>query len=455
MLTKIRGKKFYFAILAFLAGLFSGINITLLASSTDASYKYLDYFHKAYQTINTEYVDVPAGKELFLGAIQGMIKSLDDPYSRYLDEKGYADLRELTTGKFLGVGVEIVEYEEEIMVVSPIDESPAMKAGIMPGDIITRVNDKPIKGKKVSEVATMIKGKSGSRVSLHVKRDGFEELLEFEMDLAPVKINSIEYTIIKESNIGYIKIKNFGQDTAKDVANAVKEINSKKIDRLIIDLRYDPGGLLTAAISLSELFLKKGETIVSTKGRPGSGIEQIHKSSTDPVYNGKLIVLVNKGSASASEIFAGAIRDNKRGKLIGEKTFGKGSVQNNYRLDENIGLMLTIAKYYTPSGDMIHKKGIIPDYEVPAESISKDEIGFIRLIDKNNLLEKFVKKDTVYDDSSKKAFKEYLKQNSIQLSERTSNYILKNRINQLHKKPVYDIEFDNQLVSAIAKISEK
>jgi len=440
--------------LAFLTGLFMGINFSFTASAEEPAHKYLEYFHKVYQIIRTDYVDIPETKNVFYGAIQGMIKSLDDPFSRFLDEKSFSDLKEMTTGKFVGVGIEITVRDGEVVVISPIDNSPAMHEGVIAGDVITRVNDKPIKGMKLSSIIKMIKGLPKTKVRFSIRREGYDNLLDYEIERAPIKIKSVEYSTISDTGIGYIKIKSFGSETSRDVEKALKSFNRQKTDRVIVDLRYNPGGLLTAAIKVSDLFLKKEYVIVSTRGRKGSVKERIFKSKNNPVYMGKLMVLVNKGSASASEIFSGAIRDNKRGKLIGEKTFGKGSVQKSFNLDERVGVAITIAKYYTPSGELIHKKGIKPDYSVPVKRFSDSDRENIRLMNKKKFWDKFVSKDMVYNSESKGKFRKFLKNNNIKLSSETGNLLLKNRIFRYKKRPLYDLEFDNQLVSAIGKITK-
>ncbi|MCP4134190.1 MAG: S41 family peptidase [bacterium] len=454
MFKRLKERNFHLLLLAFFIGYFLGINVSYTASATEPTQKYLNYFHQVYQIITKDYVDTPQNKDLFYGAIQGMIKSLDDPFSRFLDEKSYASLREMTTGKFVGVGIEITIRDGEVVVISPIEDSPAMKAGILSNDIIMKVNKTVIKGKKLPEIVKLIKGLPKTKVTLFVKRQGFSDLLEFEIKRAPIKIKSVDSGIIKDNNVGYIKIKNFGSDTVRDTVKALKTFNGKKIDNVIVDLRYNPGGLLTAAIDLSDLFLEKGKIIVSTKGRKGSGIEEKFNSMNDPVYTGEMIVLVNHGSASASEIFSGAMRDNKRCKLLGEKTFGKGSVQKTFNLDKRIGVAITIAKYYTPSGEMIHKKGIKPDIKVEVKKLSKEDKASLNKIYKEKLLDKFVIKGMIYNAETKNKLKAYLEGKKIKLSDKTTNFILKSKINRYKKRALYDLEFDNQLVSAINKLNK-
>ncbi len=452
MLKRIRERNIHLLVLAFLTGLFLGLTLSYRASAAEGAHKYLDYFHNVYQIILGEYVESTSNQKLFYGAIDGMIRSLDDPYSRFLDEKAYEELKEMTTGKFVGVGIEITIQDDEVVVITPIDDSPAMKAGIRAGDIITSVDGKSIKGKKLTEIVKLIKGLPGTKVGLTVAREGFDEAIEFELSREAIKLKSVEYDIIADKNIGYLKIKNFGSDTTKDVTAAVKFFNSKKVDRIIIDLRYNPGGLLNAAVTISDLFLDKGKTIVSTRGRSDLKREEIFKSENDPSFSGKIVLLVNKGSASASEILSGAIRDNDRGRLVGEKTFGKGSVQKSYNLDENIGLAITVAHYYTPSGELIHGKGIKPDIEIAPEQFTDAEMKSVKQIEKGGLIDSFVTKGMDYNDDTRTKFRRYLKDKGIEISDRSADFLLKSGVYHYRKRPIYDTEFDIQLTRAIREI---
>jgi carboxyl-terminal processing protease len=453
MFKKISRRKTHFIILAFLCGLFIGSNFSFIATAGEPAHKFLDYFHRVYQLIRTDYVDETENKKIFYGAIKGMIKSLDDPFSRFLDEKSFNDLKEMTTGKYVGVGIVITIRDDEIVVISPIDDSPAHEAGILAGDVITRVNGTALKGKKLTEVVKLIKGLPRTKVKLTIRRTGFDETMEYEIERKPIKIKSVSSATIKDKKIGYIKIKSFGSDTTGDVSRALKKFNREGIKNLIIDLRFNPGGLLQAAVGVSDLLLEKGQVIVSTRGRAGSRREQVFKSLNDPVYTGEVVILVNRGSASASEILSGAVRDNKRGKLLGEKTFGKGSVQKTYNLDKKVGVAITIAKYYTPSGGMIHKKGIVPDFIVESQKMSKKDSVALKKINSEKLLAKFVTRNMRYNEESRNTFAEFLKKKGIELSKTTADFILKTRITRFKKQEVYDLEFDTQLNSAIEKLT--
>jgi carboxyl-terminal processing protease len=453
MIKKLTERKIHFIILAFLIGLFLGINLSITLSADEPAHKYLDYFHQVYQLIITDYVDMPETKDIFYGAIKGMITSLNDPFSRFLDEKSYRELEEETSGEYVGIGIEITVQDGNIVVISPIEDTPAMKAGIVSGDIIIKVNDTPIKDKSLAEIVKMIRGMANTKVRLHVMREGFSEPLEFELVRVPVRIKSVSYAII-EGSIGYLKIKIFSSETGRDIEKAINYFNNKNIDRLIIDLRWNPGGLLDRAISISDLFLDKGKVIVSTRGREGSGLVKEFTSIKSPLYKGKLIVLINNGSASASEIFSGAIKDNNRGKLLGVKSFGKGSVQKRFNLNDKLGIMLTIAKYYTPSGASIHGKGIVPDYVVPMTIFLDKDKKNVNTIIQEKLTEKFVKVNKEYNEETKKKFLQLLKNKNLSISEKSAHYILKREINKYTKRQIYDLEFDIQLNKAIEIIKK-
>ena len=453
MFGKLKERRFHLLVLAFLTGLFIGINVSFLSSATEPAHKYLDYFHRVYQLILTEYVDEASPKDMFYGAIRGMINSLNDPFSRFLDEKSFEELKEMTTGKFQGVGIEITIQDGQVIVVTPIDDSPAMKAGILSGDVITTIDGKAVKGMKLEKIVNLIRGLPKSTVKLQVRREGFDEPMNFELERAPVKITSVEYDVIKERNIGYLRLKNFGSETTRDVTRALKFFNAGGIKKIVVDVRNNPGGLLSSSIEISELLLERGKTIVSTRGKEGSGRVQVYKSQSEPIYRGGLIMLVNNGSASASEILSGAIRDNGRGKLLGVKTFGKGSVQKSFNLDDNIGVAITVAKYYTPSGELIHKKGIKPDYEVPLEKLSESEMKNLKVVRDRKILEQFVRKDTEYTEETKASFRAALARDGVILPDKTANYMLKDWIYRSRKKPLYDLEFDLQLNEAIRHLS--
>lgn len=453
MIQKFKERSIHITIFTFFLGLFIGLNFS--QGSASNNHTYLDYFHKVYQIIDSNYVKNPNSKKLFFGAIKGMIQSLNDPYSSFLDEKAYSRLLSLQTSKYVGIGIEIVYKNGEIIIITPIDDSPANKAGLQSGDIIKKINGKPIKNKKFHQIIQLIKGKSGTIVVLSIARKGYTEQINFKIVRKPIKINSVSYGLLPDKKVGFIKIKIFNSETTNDFSTALKYFNKKKITKIIVDLRNNPGGTLLSAKGVSNLLLKKGKKIVTVKGRKGSKNKQEIISTTSPLFNGKVLILVNKGSASASEIVSAAIRDNNRGFLVGEKTFGKGSVQNSYSLDskKKLGIKLTIAKYYTPKGISIHKKGIQPDYKVFSNKVSAQDKKNIQKLYKSKILHSFSKPGTIYNDNTKREFKKKVMALHIKLPNRILFYLLKKKINSLKKRPLYDLEFDKQLKYAIQIIN--
>ena len=453
MVQWLKKRSFHIIVISFLAGIFIGVNIAFNVSAQEPSFKYLDFFHQVYQLIRDEYVEQPDSKNLFYGAIRGMIASLNDPFSRFLDEQDFGQLKEETSGEFIGVGIEISAKNGDIVVVSPIDGTPAMKAGIQPGDIIYKIDNKPIKDKNINDIISLIRGKPHTKVMLSIIREGIDDPIDIELERLPIKLQSVNYAVIDNTDIGYLRIKVFSEDTSSEVKKALHYFQKNNIQKCIVDMRWNPGGLLDQAVAISDMFLPKDALIVSTKGRSGKETLQEYRSTTIPLYTGKCIILVNKGSASASEIVSGALKDNGRAKLLGEKTFGKGSVQKFFNLDEDTGITLTIAKYYTPSGVSIHGIGIQPDYTVTMTTISKEEQKQINILLKEKILQNFIDKHSKYDEATRKEFKDVLEKNNIKLSDDTANFILKSEIYRFTKKPLYDLEFDNQLSEAMKIIN--
>lgn len=453
MVQWLKKRSFHIIVISFLAGIFIGVNIAFNVSAQEPSFKYLDFFHQVYQLIRDEYVEQPDSKNLFYGAIRGMIASLNDPFSRFLDEQDFGQLKEETSGEFIGVGIEISAKNGDIVVVSPIDGTPAMKAGIQPGDIIYKIDNKPIKDKNINDIISLIRGKPHTKVMLSIIREGIDDPIDIELERLPIKLQSVNYAVIDNTDIGYLRIKVFSEDTSSEVKKALHYFQKNNIQKCIVDMRWNPGGLLDQAVAISDMFLPKDALIVSTKGRSGKETLQEYRSTTIPLYTGKCIILVNKGSASASEIVSGALKDNGRAKLLGEKTFGKGSVQKFFNLDEDTGITLTIAKYYTPSGVSIHGIGIQPDYTVTMTTISKEEQKQINILLKEKILQNFIDKHSKYDEATRKEFKDVLEKNNIKLSDDTANFILKSEIYRFAKKPLYDLEFDNQLSEAMKIIN--
>lgn len=338
-----------------------------LSALTDKGYEALHNFAKALHYIEENYAKEVDEEKLVQGAIQGMLDTLD-PHSVYMSPEFYRELQVDTKGRFDGIGIEVSIRGGILTIVSPISGTPGDQAGLQSGDRIVKINGKSTNGLNLTESVKLMRGKRGSKVTLSVIRGDLDKPIDVMVTRQIIKVPSVKHKLVGDE-YGYVHIVNFQQGTDRAVTKAIKDINKQlgkdqDIKGLILDLRKNPGGLLSQAISVSDLFLSKG-TIVSTQNR-GKEIDrnEAHEKDTQPDY--PMVVLIDGGSASASEIVAGALHDNKRAVLIGEKSFGKGSVQTVIDLDDGSGLKLTIAHYLTPSGLMIHNQGIEPDIKVPS-----------------------------------------------------------------------------------------
>ncbi|MCM8810394.1 MAG: S41 family peptidase [Candidatus Omnitrophica bacterium] len=330
----------------------------------DNIYKNLDLFIDALNIVKDNYVDTVENKKLIYGALKGMLMSLD-PYSAFLEPEIKKELQIETKGEFEGVGMEITLKDGIITVVSPIEDTPAWKAGIKEGDKIIEIDGKSTKGMTTMEAAQMLRGKKGTKVTISVLREGAENLIKFTLERDVIKIKSVKSKVYDE--IGYVRLTGFQENTPNDLRKVLNEFNEKKIKGLIIDLRNNPGGLLSVAIEISEFFLPPNKLIVYTQGRNKKDSVKFY-SKNKPIWQKPVVLIVNGGSASASEILFGALKDNYPSFLsIGTKTFGKGSVQNVITLSDGSAIKLTIAKYYTPKGICIEGQGIEPDIEVKLE----------------------------------------------------------------------------------------
>ena len=321
-------------------------------------YKYLNLFGEAFEKIKNNYVEDVSVKDLIESAIEGMLTSLD-PHSTYLNTEELDELRVQTKGEFGGLGIEVTLENGVVKVISPIDDTPASKAGIMAGDVITHLDDEPVLGMTLSEAVSLMRGKVGSKIKLKVLRNGSENL-DIEIVRAIIELKSVKSRI--ENEVGYIRVSSFNQKVDDEIKKAIKKFKSDNDKPIgyILDLRNNPGGLLDQAISVTDIFLEKGE-IVSTRGRNNGDTNRYNAVKSDLTNGLPLVVLINQGSASASEIVAGALQDHKRAIIMGTKSFGKGSVQTILPSGENVAIKLTTAKYYTPSGKSIQQTGINPD----------------------------------------------------------------------------------------------
>jgi len=336
-----------------------------LATNDDDIYKKIDLFGEVLDKINKEYVEDINQSEIMDAAINGVLQSLD-PYSAYMSPESFKNMQTETSGEFGGLGIEVGMEAGVIKVISPIDGSPADEVGVKAGDYIVKINEHQVQGKTLTEAVDLMRGPVGSDIEITVRRKKAKKAIVFKITREIIKIQSVKSKKIND-NIGYIRLTAFNENSSTQIKKKINEFTKdKKIKGYILDLRNNPGGLLSQAIKISDFFLTNGE-IVSTKSRKESENRRWFANKGD-IINGKvLIVLINYGSASASEIVAGALKDNKRAILLGENTYGKGSVQSIIHLKNNGAIRLTISKYYLPSGKSISEVGITPDIEV-AES---------------------------------------------------------------------------------------
>ena len=340
------------------------INISKYAYSAndDDIYKKIDLFSEVLEKINKEYVEDINQSEVMDAAINGVLQSLD-PYSAYMSPESFENMQTETSGEFGGLGIEVSMEAGVVKVISPIDGSPADEVGVKAGDYIVKINEHQVQGKTLTEAVDLMRGPVGSDIEITVRRKNAKKAIVFKITREIIKIQSVKSKKIND-NIGYIRLTAFNENSSTQIKKKINEFTKdKKIKGYILDLRNNPGGLLSQAIKISDFFLTNGE-IVSTKSRKESENRRWFANKGD-IINGKvLIVLINYGSASASEIVAGALKDNKRAILLGENTYGKGSVQSIIHLKNNGAIRLTISKYYLPSGKSISEVGITPDIEV-------------------------------------------------------------------------------------------
>ena len=332
-------------------------------SKNKETYEYLDLFGQIFDKVRSEYVEEVTDQELIEKAIDGMLTGLD-PHSGYMNEEVWEEMQMDTQGKFGGLGIEITMEEGFVKVISPIEDSPAFEAGILAGDFIIQIDDTPVFGLTLNEAVELMRGEKGEPITITISREGTEP---FEVNIIRdiIKIQSVKHEVY--DNVGYLRITSFTEQTEDGLIKSINKIQNehKKIKGFVLDLRSNPGGLLTQAVKVTDIFLKRGE-IVSTRGRDTKDIRRYRAKNKD-LTNGKpIVVLINGGSASASEIVAGALQDHRRAIIVGTQSFGKGSVQTiipfQRSKDGNVsGIRLTTARYYTPSGESIQGKGINPD----------------------------------------------------------------------------------------------
>ncbi len=347
-------------IVVFTTGVVIGKGLRNALSAEADAYEELKVFSEVLSLIQKNYVEESKSKDLVYGAIRGMLNTLD-PHSAFMSPEVYREMQVDTKGEFGGLGIQIGIKDNRLIVIAPIEETPAARAGIKTGDTIIKVDEESTKDMTLMEAVQRMRGPKGSKVNLTIQREGVEEPLRFELIREMIKIDSVKSRML-ESNIGYVRISQFTEMTAKDLTAALKKLKDQKMQSIILDLRNNPGGLLTSAVETTELFIPAGKSVVTIRGRdPKKEKDEYLSSNKNPYDSYNMIVLVNEGSASASEIVSGALQDWGRAIVLGTHTFGKGSVQTILQLTDGSGLRLTTAKYYTPKGRSIQNTGITPD----------------------------------------------------------------------------------------------
>jgi carboxyl-terminal processing protease len=362
-------RKVNFVIIVLILNIFISTNYAH-SKNSNKLYEKIDLFSEVLETIKKEYVNEVDQAEIMDSAINGLLQSLD-PYSAYMNPKSFNGMRTDTKGVFGGLGIEIGMESGVVKVISPIDDTPAANAGIKSGDYIVRINGQQVQGKTLTEAVELMRGPVGSEIKLTIRRKNKKKALEFKIKRAIIEVRSVDAKIIGTKNkIGYLRLKSFNENSDKQLFEKINNFEKKNnLTGYILDLRNNPGGLLTQAISVTDFFLNEGE-IVSTKGRKISETRRFFSKKGDGINKKPLIVITNNGSASASEIVSGALKDHKRAIILGERTYGKGSVQSIIPLKNGGGLRLTISKYYLPSGKSISEVGVMPDIFV--EEIGED-----------------------------------------------------------------------------------
>ncbi|MCX5692182.1 MAG: S41 family peptidase [Candidatus Omnitrophica bacterium] len=371
---------------------------------TDDLYKELELFSDAVSIIRTDYVEEKKSKDLMYGALKGMLASLD-PYSQFMDPDTYNEMKVETEGEFGGIGIEITIKDDLLTIISPIDDTPAYKAGLKAGDKIVKIDGTIVKDLTLIEAVKKLRGKPGTDVNIIILRESDKKLLEFTITRSIIKIASIKKAEMLEPGIGYIRLSEFQENTPKDLSDALKKIEAENLKGLVLDLRNNPGGLLDVAVNVAGKFLEEGKIVVTTKGRVENQNLEFKSKNKNNHLDYPMVVLINGGSASASEIVAGALQDHKRALLIGTKSFGKGSVQTVVPMSDGSAIRLTTSKYFTPKGRSIHGEGIMPDIVVEYEERSQKD----KEVDKETaLLEKLIegKEKTAEEKADEKKKKE-------------------------------------------------
>jgi carboxyl-terminal processing protease len=435
----------------------SGLNNWILAGDSDKSYEQLRLFNEIFNLLRTEYYDedLVSPENLVPGAINGMIESLDDPHTSYLSREVFNELQTDTRGEFGGLGIVIGKRDDWITVISPIDDTPAARKGIKAGDRIIAIDGETTEGFSTMDAVRLLRGKVGTSVTITIMRSSEPDPFEVTIIRGIIKLETVKSELV-DDHIGYIRISQFSEPTADALMEHIVELEDQGMDAMIIDLRNNPGGLLSSVVDITDMFITKG-TIVSTKGRDRSQNQTFQAQRAASVPDYPLIVLVNEGSASASEIFAGAIRDNKRGILIGEKTFGKGSVQTVRELPDGSGIRITTAIYYTPSGNSIHKVGIEPDEIVQDVELTTEELEAVQKVEDEEIIEQFVEDhpelENGLDEAALEELTEELEKQGMEIRPVVVRRLIRNELEKDEMPSLIDLDYDIQLRYAIDKLN--
>jgi carboxyl-terminal processing protease len=398
-MIKINKKKFLIAaLMLLLAGVLIGQGMVQAKPDT---YEELKSFTQSLELVKRNYVEDPNSKDLIEGAIRGMISNLD-PHSSYMPERAFKEMNMDIKGEFQGVGIQIGVKNQQLTVIAPIEDTPAFRAGLAAGDKILKINDEWTKDMAIEQAVDKMRGPKGTQVRLLIIREGWDKPREFKITRDVIKVQSVKSKML-DNEIGYLKIIQFQGQTGQEVEKALNGLESKGMKKLILDMRNNPGGILDASVDVSSMFLPKDKLVVYLQGRQTSDRRDYLTSGSLMTRDYPMVVLVNTGSASASEIVAGALQDSKRAVIMGTQTFGKGSVQTVFPLEGGGGIRLTTAKYYTPSGRSIQNVGITPDIEVKLPTVKEPKDGdSVHVVVREKDLERHLKNDTVKEEKKKK-----------------------------------------------------
>lgn len=433
---------------------------TSISSEDDNYFKYYTILSEAYKIIKREFYDSEktTAKRLIYGAVKGMLESLGDPYTTFMEPEISKGFGEEMSGSFGGIGITIDIRDGWITVISPIEDTPAWRAGIKSGDKIIEIEGVSTKDMPLEEAVKRLRGQPGTKVTIKIKREEIKSPFTLTIVREKIKLQTVKSDIIETNNtkIGYIKVIEFSLPTPEDFKKHISRLLDNGVNSLIIDLRNNPGGLLSSVITMVDYFQNDG-LIVYTRGRTEENNSEFFATKDTTIVPEKLpvVVLVNRGSASASEIFTGAMKDTGRGIIVGEKTFGKGSVQKTYVFPADGSLIkYTVAKYYTPEGKCIDNEGIEPDIkeEMWLEKISDTEKDALITLQHTNIIDEFLKNDGKKTQPDLDRLIDYLSTNGFKISKKTLSYILWIKNIEKTTPPVYTLEFDNQLAKAIEVI---